>query len=268
MSKKICSKCKRELPSNSDYFFKRKGSKDGLQGVCKECATGSPFTDKLKFKTEDGYRICYKCSKKYELNSDNFYKSKLSRGGFNTICKNCDKKSNKAYKDKNKEKSKEQWSNWYANNKDRISEYNKQYRKENIDGLNEYNREYQKMYRQTDNGKAIRRMHWHSREAKLRNLEYSFTESEWDECKEYFNYQCAYCGCTPEILTQDHFVALNNGGAYIKNNIIPCCFSCNSSKQDSIFYEWYESKDFYNIQNVTKIEKYLGIEMQEEKVVV
>lgn len=33
---KICCKCRRELPVSE--FYKAKNSKDGYQGVCKECA--------------------------------------------------------------------------------------------------------------------------------------------------------------------------------------------------------------------------------------
>lgn len=256
MEIKICSKCKRELPANSDYFFKRKENKDGLQGVCKECKSGHSFTDKIKYKTEEGFRICLKCDIKYELNSDNFYASNLNKDGFRTTCKVCDNQTNKLYKENNKNKTKEQWRLWYEENKEYKNEYDRNYRVENSVRISDYNKKYQKKYRQSKRGKAVRSKHYHIRQAKIKNLEYSFTEEDWLNCKQYFSFECAYCGDKPEILTQDHFIALNNGGGYAKHNIIPCCFSCNSSKQDKNFYEWYEGKEFYNKDRIDKIHRY------------
>lgn len=256
---KVCSKCGRELPKNTDYFFKRKANKDGLEGICKECRSGTPFSDKLRYSTKQGYRICYSCNVEYELNSDNFYKSKLSKDGLRTTCKNCDNKNSKIYRQNNKEKTAKQWQNWYTANKNYKNEYDKRYRKANTETIKKYNTEYQKQYRKTTKGRAIRKMHYHIREAKIRNLEYDFTEEDWFNCKQYFDYKCAYCGKEVDNLTRDHFIALNNGGAYIKENIIPCCFSCNCSKQDKNFYEWYIGKEFYNKDRINKIEKYLDI---------
>lgn len=254
---KRCSKCGRELPANSDYFFKRKESKDGLMGVCKECK-GKSFTNKLNYQTEEGRRICYKCKEKYELNDDNFYRSSLNKEGFRTTCKNCDNEVNKIYKSNNKELTKKQWKNWYAKNKEYISKYNREYRDKNIKRIKKYNKEYQKQYRKTAKGKTIRKKHYHIREAKIKNLKYDFTEQDWLDCQNYFNFKCAYCGRDNEKLTQDHFIPLNNGGTYTKNNIIPCCFSCNSSKQDKDFYEWYKTKEFYDVDRIIKVEEYIN----------
>ncbi len=36
---KVCNKCKRELPLNSDHYNIRKDSKDGFKNTCKKCCT-------------------------------------------------------------------------------------------------------------------------------------------------------------------------------------------------------------------------------------
>lgn len=59
------------------------------------------------------------------------------------------------------------------------------------------------------------------------------TATEWTETKEYFDHRCAYCGRQPEKLTIDHIVPLSRGGAHTKENIVPACRSCNSSKHNS-----------------------------------
>jgi hypothetical protein len=37
---KVCPSCGRELPVTSEYFRKYKGSRDGFQARCKDCAQG------------------------------------------------------------------------------------------------------------------------------------------------------------------------------------------------------------------------------------
>ena len=42
-----------------------------------------------------------------------------------------------------------------------------------------------------------------------------------------------------------------------KDNIIPICGSCNSSKCNKDFEEWYKTKDFYSEFRKQKIYEYL-----------
>jgi len=44
---------------------------------------------------------------------------------------------------------------------------------------------------------------------------------------------CHYCGkkFAPKELTMDHIVPLARGGASTKNNVVPACAQCNSSKK-------------------------------------
>lgn len=34
---KVCSKCKQEFPATRDYFYRQKGGKYGLRGICIDC---------------------------------------------------------------------------------------------------------------------------------------------------------------------------------------------------------------------------------------
>jgi hypothetical protein len=69
--------------------------------------------------------------------------------------------------------------------------------------------------------------------------------------------KCKQCG-KEEKLTQDHFKALSNNGEYTKNNIIPACINCNSSKNDADFFAWYPKQSFYSKKQELKILKYLN----------
>lgn len=62
--------------------------------------------------------------------------------------------------------------------------------------------------------------------------------AQFDDC-------CSYCNSSQK-LTADHFISIAAGGADCLNNIIPACFSCNSSKQASDPWEWYQKQAFYS----------------------
>ncbi|SLM29058.1 HNH endonuclease family protein [Desulfamplus magnetovallimortis] len=53
---------------------------------------------------------------------------------------------------------------------------------------------------------------------------------------------CHYCKSvhTPSELTMDHIVPIARGGKSVKNNVVPCCKSCNSKKKQMLPLEWGE----------------------------
>ena len=82
------------------------------------------------------------------------------------------------------------------------------------------------------------------------------TEEEIEEMYEQLKIkpgQCAYC--LRDATTADHINNLVRGGepsGYIteKNNLVPCCTSCNSSKNKKSFEIWYtDSKTQENLKN-------------------
>jgi 5-methylcytosine-specific restriction endonuclease McrA len=53
---------------------------------------------------------------------------------------------------------------------------------------------------------------------------------------------CAYCARGLEdgvVLTLDHVLACELGGSNEASNLITCCLSCNSSKQDLTTRSWF-----------------------------
>jgi len=139
---------------------------------------------------------------------------------------------------KNKEKVREESRKYNRINKDKRSEYIKGWRKSNKDKLQIY---------------SLRR------HTTKKGLPDNFSVEQWGECKQHFGYTCCYCG-KEEKLTQDHFIPLYNGGEYTKDNILPCCKSCNSRKNNKDFFEWYPIQEFYSKKRVKKILKYLNYE--------
>lgn len=263
MQFKTCSKCHRELPLTEKYFFKCKRNKDGFAGTCKECS-GHKFITHYKSKSE--FKICNKCGRKLPATEEYFHKKKGTYDGLHSICKECRLSKYKDEYYKNQEKMRERnrirgikykkailenKKKYYAQNRAKILEYKKEYYDNNRKEILKYKSRYGK------ENKEKLKIRNHRRDAEKQKLEHNFTKKEWEECKKHFEYKCAYCG-EKLLLTQEHFIALHNGGEYTKNNIIPACRSCNSSKQDKDFFVWYPKQKFYNKNRELKILKYLN----------
>lgn len=55
---------------------------------------------------------------------------------------------------------------------------------------------------------------------------------------------CCFCGATVEdaaVLTLDHLLARELGGSNDATNLVTCCLSCNSSKQDLSMRDWFRA---------------------------
>lgn len=45
------------------------------------------------------------------------------------------------------------------------------------------------------------------------------------------NYICVYCG-SPNANTADHLIPISQNGGHELENLVACCLSCNSTRQD------------------------------------
>lgn len=90
-------------------------------------------------------------------------------------------------------------------------------------------------------------------------------------CKQYFNYECAYCGLPLEehyiiyagnlILGDFHKEHVDHFGSNDLSNCVPACKSCNSSKHDFEFNKWYNTDNHkFNIERYNKIIKWLNVD--------
>jgi len=217
---KICSKCKRELPCTPNYFFKRLSNKDGLNHMCKVCMGASGYSKDIP-DAKWGFKICRDCFSELPATNEYFSKDCGSKDGLKLLCKKCVR-------------------TYYLNNKQRMKECQKKYRENNKEMV----MVYQKIIAQ-------------KRRAEKNGLPNSYNRTEWVKTKKHFNNKCAYCGKEAK-LTQDHFVPLSKGGEYTINNIVPACKSCNSSKNNRDFFEWYNGQPYYSKQRERKVLNYLN----------
>lgn len=68
------------------------------------------------------------------------------------------------------------------------------------------------------------------RRARIAGCANSLTLDQWNEIKQRFRNRCAYCRKRVKKLTRDHAQALSAGGDDSPGNVVPACWSCNSSK--------------------------------------
>lgn len=225
METKVCSVCGIEYPATLEYFNKEKHGKYGLRSKCRECrsAEKKQYYETHKEKTSINRKLYYELHKEQE------------------------KEAMKLYRVKNKEYLNEMARLYQINNK----EERKQYRERK----KEYFKEKHKQYKL--NNPDYNKTNCQRRKAKKMSLPNDLTIQQWEECKKTFNNKCCYCG-KDGVMTQEHFVPLSKGGEYTINNIIPACASCNFSKHNKDFFEWYPQQKFYNKKREQKILKYLN----------
>jgi 5-methylcytosine-specific restriction endonuclease McrA len=59
---------------------------------------------------------------------------------------------------------------------------------------------------------------------------------------------CFYCKrkFPARELTMDHIVPVSKGGKSTKNNVVPCCKTCNSEKKSRLLMDWQPAADREN----------------------
>lgn len=91
--KKKCSKCGKEYPATTRYFYAHKSTLDGLEGVCKRCRAEQMRTSAtckaLKPKPKPGLKTCNKCGRELPADAGHFPTARDSKSGIRAVCKDC-----------------------------------------------------------------------------------------------------------------------------------------------------------------------------------
>jgi 5-methylcytosine-specific restriction endonuclease McrA len=177
---------------------------------------------------------CSQCGEDKIASSEYFYRNKGYKDGIRSECKECVREYSKEYR---------------KNNKDEIKEYNKEYR--------ENNKEYYKEYKENNSDKYNEGNK--RRREMIKSLPNTLTKEQWKEKLEIFNHSCAYCGKVKK-LCEEHFISVFNQGGRTYDNMIPACISCNSSKGENDFFDWYPTYKHYDKDRFDFILKHLGID--------
>lgn len=221
------------------------------------------------------FKKCSRCGVEKPLNTDFFHRSKKdNKTGFKSDCKKCRNTYNTEYSKTYYKNNRKKIRDYYKRGKMReyMREYYKKNRNKAINRSKDYyknNKDYVRMKtserNRTEEGRLYSRMKYHKRISKMKKTIYTFTPEQWEACKKYFNYSCAYCGSEGVELQQEHFIPVSKDGEYSRRNIVPSCRSCNSKKHTSYFDEWYYEQPFYDEERESKILKYLNYNNQKQQ---
>jgi predicted restriction endonuclease len=166
---------------------------------------------------------CSKCG--LEQPFENYHAKKEGKFGKNSRCKTCIK----TYHAQHYQEALEINRNAYARKmadpeKRRLErERNKQWKKNHPEETKAQNKRY-----------AERRKQWKQPRFETELL----TDRHWVELLEYYNYRCAYCFETADVLEQEHKTPLSRGGNHTVSNVVPACGACNRRKGEKTVQEW------------------------------
>lgn len=175
----------------------------------------------------------------------------------------------KAYRENKPEQYRKSRKRYRDNNRERILEQKRQsWARHKVSSLTKKKIYYQQnkhritlskqRYAQTPNGKeALARGRQKYRARKLSSHHMPYSRAEVQQQFEQLGHVCSYCK-ESKPLTIDHFIPLSKGGSDTLGNLLPACWSCNSSKQDKDPLEWYQSQEFYSRKQEQLILKVLG----------
>jgi hypothetical protein len=225
---------------------------------CNKCGIDKPFAD---YKSVPSHRdhlsyTCRDCERNYnrEWAKKNRDKVEAYREKYKDRYTERKKETKKRYAEEHKEEQKLRFQRYWEKNKDRMharareyyirtradrkqkqSESNSRYRRNNLERFRQY---------------AQRRYHI------KRNLPATLTMDEWEYIKSVFEWTCCYCGAACD-LDREHFIPVTKGGGYTLENILPACNSCNTSKFNNDFEDWYVNHKSYSYERYTKIKNHL-----------
>ncbi len=223
---------------------------------------------------EDSTKNCTKCNKKLPATREYFHKKLHGLYDLREICIECVRKYDAKKYPIKREGQLARHRVYYLENRELELERNREYRKTNKEQLTKYRKEYyknnkaqcliwQKEWRKTKKGREIIRFHkvahidWRRRINKV--IEKDFTLKDWKNCLKYFDDRCAYCGADEDKITMDHLIPVKKLGGTIKNNIVPACRSCNSSKNKYDFNDWYAKQEFHSENRKQRINNYITL---------
>lgn len=72
---------------------------------------------------------------------------------------------------------------------------------------------------------------------------------------EAWDHKCAYCEDTATSL--DHIVPRFRSGSSNRNNLVPACRRCNTSKASSKVDEWFSNQEFFSQVRMDRINNWI-----------
>lgn len=197
------------------------------------------------------HKLCTKCEEWFPCTEEYFHKNKKNGAdGLYPYCKPCHRKKSIEWNHANYER--------YRANVDRHKddEITKQKHRRNAQRRKKNGQHQEWLIKNKDKQigyiqKALTKKH-------------DISNEEWDDCRIYFNFRCAYCGKTWEQnkketkkdLHKEHVV---HDGAIDLSNCVPACRNCNSYKWQFPLDQWYNERNpVFSKERLEKIISWLN----------
>jgi hypothetical protein len=154
----------------------------------------------------------------------------------------------RAWKARNPDKNRDGARRYYHDNKERCKMIGREWRQKNKEKVREFVRR-SKARRRMANRLALVPLTLASKQTRV---------AIWRG-------HCAYCGCElrpshlghhPRAATVDHVVPVVHGGLDESCNVVPACWTCNTSKNASPMDEWYRAQPFFSEARLAKIRRH------------
>jgi hypothetical protein len=210
------------------------------------------FEEYHKKENDILYKLCSICGTWFPCTSEYFYSNTKNKSdGLTPYCKSCAKK--KVYVEHIEHHDRFLKNQAKQNQRPFVINFKRELSKKQRE--NGYLSEWQK-----NNPDKMKKY----RDDKKENRTHKITIKEWESCKEYFNYTCAYCGITEEEheqlynqgLHKEHVV---HSGSNQLDNCVPSCRRCNGLKFKWSLDEWYNiDNPQFSEEKLRKILKWIN----------
>lgn len=246
-----CPKCDTILPLNNIYFNNNKHSSTGYTTYCKRCSVHSAeygINRNLNnlADVKDGFKICLTCLIELPKNQSYYFKWRKDNSRLETSCKKCHghdygiKKHNVVYQ---------------------IEGYYFCHECEEFLPSEKFYHSHGK--RRGSYCKKCSVARGTLRERSAAKSGYSITD--WKYAKNYWTddagvLHCAYCNVDiTSNPAMEHIFPHSKGGLYVRENIIPACKSCNSSKNHRSIDHFFAYSQKFTHSMYKKVQDYQDI---------
>jgi hypothetical protein len=249
MDDKMCGTCKQCFAPTIEWFSKDSSKNDGLKTICKSCE---------RIKNHNRY-VANK--EEHNRKSKAYYEANKEQIHLQT------KQYRKANAEKIKEQKRRAFQEYLLTHREEHNARTREYKIQRRAELNEKSRIYYQNNKEKHKdscrrwNKANRNKCSYSTQ-KYRNIKRgltcTLTLEEWEQTKKEFGNKCAYCGKTRNLV-QEHYVPVSLAGSFTKENIVPSCASCNNSKNNKLFADWYPTFKHYSKEREQKVIQYIEL---------
>jgi 5-methylcytosine-specific restriction endonuclease McrA len=186
-----------------------------------------------------------------------FYKRAASKDGLGFKCKKCSLDYGANRYIANRQHIIQKSTKWNSDNKERRRQIVKKSDDKHIDVKRHRGREYSKLKRKLNPEleRAKSRNAAHIRRLRMSCVDKNITAKDIRKILDSSNGFCVYCGKESMNNTLDHVSPISRGGGHTLENIIPCCRSCNSSKNTRPVEDWVF--DRYGVEGLARAIMYL-----------